>query len=69
MNCAYENYLNIYNIKLMEENTLLTKKNMFFLLLILKNFFINSTKYVFLFLRTKTVFQNKNCFSEFSSQT
>ena len=26
MNCAYENYLYIYNIKLMEENTLLIKK-------------------------------------------
>ena len=31
---------------------------MFFVLLILKNFFINSTKYVFFFLRTKIVFQN-----------
>ena len=31
---------------------------MFFVLLILKNFFINSTKHVFLFLRTKTIFQN-----------
>ena len=29
MNCAYENYLYIYNIKLMEENTLLIKKNNF----------------------------------------
>ena len=26
MNYAYENYLYIYNIKLMEENTLLIKK-------------------------------------------
>ena len=26
MTCAYENYLYIYNIKLMEENTLLIKK-------------------------------------------
>ena len=26
MNCAYENYLYIYNVKLMEENTLLIKK-------------------------------------------
>ena len=59
MNCAYKNYLYIYNIKLMEENILLIKKknpsNMFFVLLILKNFFINSLK---LFFRTKTVFQN-----------
>ena len=27
MNCTYENYLYIYNIMLMEENTLLIKKN------------------------------------------
>ena len=26
MNCTYENYLYIYNIKLMEENVLLIKK-------------------------------------------
>ena len=26
MNCEYENYLYIYNIKLMEKNTLLIKK-------------------------------------------
>ena len=26
MNCVYENYLYIYNIKLIEENTLLIKK-------------------------------------------
>ena len=31
---------------------------MFFVSLILKNFFINSTKHVFLFLRIKTVFHN-----------
>ena len=45
----------------MEENTLLIKQITFkyvVVLFILKNFFINSTKYVFLFLRTKTVFQN-----------
>ena len=57
MNCAYKNYLYIYNIKLIEENTLIEKKNnfqtLFFVLLVLKNFFINSTKHVF-FLRTKT---------------
>ena len=35
MNCTYENYLYIYNIKLMKENTLLIKKITF--------------KYVFLF--------------------
>ena len=29
MNCEYENYLYIYNIKLMEKNTLLIKKNNF----------------------------------------
>ena len=28
MNYAYKNYLNIYNIKLMEENTLLIKKKL-----------------------------------------
>ena len=58
MNCVYENYLNIYNIKLMKENTSLIKKkisNMFFILFILKNFFINSTKHIFVF-KTKTVF-------------
>ena len=26
MNCAYKNYLYIYNIKLIEENTLIEKK-------------------------------------------
>ena len=31
---------------------------MFFILFVLNFFFINSTKHVFLFLRTKTVFQN-----------
>ena len=31
---------------------------MFFVLSVLNFFFINSTKHVFLFLRTKTVFQN-----------
>ena len=70
MNCAYKNYLYIYNIKLLEENTLLIEKkikkqlpNMFLVLLVLNNFFINSTKHVFF------VFENKNCFLEFSSQT
>ena len=28
MKCAYKNYLYIYNIKLMEENTLLIKKKL-----------------------------------------
>ena len=39
MNCAYENYLYIYNIKLMEKALYQLKKkllNMFFVLLILK---------------------------------
>ena len=39
MNCVYENCLYIYNIKLIEKNTLLIKKklsNMFFILLTLK---------------------------------
>ena len=31
---------------------------MFFVLFVLNFFFINSTKHIFLFLRTKTVFQN-----------
>ena len=61
MKCEYKNYLYIYNIKLIEENTLLIeKKTIFkhiFILLVLKNFFINSTKQVFIFLRTKIVFQ------------
>ena len=30
MNYAYENYLYIYNIKLIEENTLLIKKHVFY---------------------------------------
>ena len=53
MNCAYKNYLYIYNIKLIEENTLLIKKkqlsNIFFVLFVLKNFFINPTKHDFFF--------------------
>ena len=39
MNYTYENYLYIYDIKLIKKNTLLIKKklsNMFFILLILK---------------------------------
>ena len=65
MNCAYKNYLYIYNIKLMEENILLIKKNpsnMFFVLLILKNFFINSIKLFFLEQKLffRTVFKNSN---------
>ena len=36
---------------------------MFFVLLVLKNFFINSTKHVFFF------FENKNRFPKFNSQT
>ena len=51
MNSAYENYLYIYNIKLMEENILLIKKTItfkyIFVLLILKIKFINSIKHVF----------------------
>ena len=53
MNSAYENYLYIYNIKLMEENILLIKKTItfkyIFVLLILKIKFINSIKHVFFF--------------------
>ena len=63
MNFAYKNYLYIYNIKLVEENTLLIEKknqlsNMFFVLLVLKNFFINLIEHVyfyFYFLRIKTI--------------
>ena len=36
---------------------------MFFVLVILKNFFINSIKHVFF-----PIFENKNCFQEFNSQ-
>ena len=60
MNCTYENYLYIYNIKLMEENTLLIKKITFkhvLCFIYYKNFFINSIKHVFFFI-TKTVFKN-----------
>ena len=42
MNCAYANYLYIYNIKLMEENILLIKKITF--------------KYVFYFTYSKYFF-------------
>ena len=42
MSCVYENYLYIYNIKLMEENTLLIKKITF--------------KHVFCFTYSKFVF-------------
>ena len=42
MNYAYENYLYIYNIKLMEENTLLIKKITF--------------KYIFYFTYYKKLF-------------
>ena len=50
MNCAYENYLYIYNIKLMEENTLLIKKITFkhvFVLLILKTFLLTQPNMFF----------------------
>ena len=41
MNCAYENYLYIYNIKLMEENTLFIKKITFkHVLFIIKTFLL-----------------------------
>ena len=60
MNCAYENYLYIYHTKLMEQNILLIKKNnfqiYFLFYFILKNFFINSTKYVF-FLEQKLFYK------------
>ena len=42
MNCAYKNYLYIYNIKLIEENVLLIEKTTFkyvFILLIQKTFY------------------------------
>ena len=46
MNCIYENYLYIYNIKLIKENILLIKKITFkFVFCII---FINSIKHVFL---------------------
>ena len=65
MNCAYENYLYIYNIKLIEENTLLIKKITF------KHVFcFNCSKKIFYELNWTCffVFGNKNCFPEFSSQ-
>ena len=63
MNCAYENYLYIYNIKLMEENTLLIKKITFkhvFVLLILKTFLLTQPNmfFFFVFKNKKIVFQN-----------
>ena len=42
MNYAYKNYLYIYNIKLIEKNTLLIKNNnfnLFFVLFILKKIY------------------------------
>ena len=65
MNYTYENYLYIYNIKLMEENTLLIKKITFkhvLCFIYYKNFFINSIKHVFFF-------YNKNCFQKLFSKT
>ena len=49
MNCVYENDLYIYNIELMEENTLLIKKITFkhIFCFTYSIFFINSTKHVF----------------------
>ena len=65
MNCVYRNYLYIYNIKLIEENTLLIEKkiipNMSFVLLVYKKKFIYSTKHVFF------IFEDKNSFPEFGS--
>ena len=46
MNCAYENYLYIYNIKLMEKNTLLIKKitlKYFYFIFENKNYFSESS--------------------------
>ena len=52
MNYAYENYLYIYNIKLMEKNILLIKIITFkhvFCFIYSKKKIINSIKHVFLF--------------------
>ena len=62
MNYACKNYLYIYNITLIEENTLLIEKektqhpNIFFVLLALKTFLLIQPKmFFFLFFRIKTV--------------
>ena len=69
MNYVYENYLYIYNIKLMEENTLLIKKKLLniFCFIYSKYFFTNSTKHIYIFFENtknrfqiKTVFKNSN---------
>ena len=67
MNCVYENYLYIYNIKLMEENTLLIKKNFqkcFLFYLFCKTFLSTQQNMIFFY-----IFDNKNHFLEFSFQT
>ena len=59
MNYAYKNYLYIYNIKLIEENTLLVKKTIFkhiFCFICSKKLFLLTQLNIFF--RTKTVFQN-----------
>ena len=61
MNYVYENYLYIYNIKLMEENILLIKKKLLnmFCFIYSKYFFINSTKHFFFLKIQKIVFKSK----------
>ena len=64
MNYVYEIYLYIYNIKLMKENTLLTKKKTFkhvFCFIYSKKKFINLTKHIFF------CFGEQKPFLEFSS--
>lgn len=60
MKCKSCNYLHIYNIKLIEENTQFKKKKTlqthFLFYLFYKTLLINSTKHVFFF-RTKTIFR------------
>ena len=63
MNCEYKNYLYIYHIKLMEENTLLIKKNNFqkcFLFYLFYKTFLSTQQnmlfFFYIFLITKTIF-------------
>ena len=67
MNCAYKNYLYIYNIKLMKENILLIKKNLqtcfFFCFIYSKKTFLLAQPNIFFF-----TFENKKCFPKFISQ-
>ena len=73
MNCTYEKYLYIYNIKIMEENTLLIKKkikHVFFVFLEQKLFFrIQFPNTFFFFWKYKKLFSKIVCKTVFKTAT